>query len=123
MLNEPTIKELVEWIWKNKGSKVFRDITKEQLFLCIIAGIEEKTLVYATDSKKKLTGVICGVAKHEKKELFIWNILATQKRCLAQLALTIHNMWPTYEIYAERKGKMVKYNIPAIKLKFTQQLQ
>jgi len=123
MLNEPTIKELVEWIWTNKGNKVFRDITKEELFCCVLAGIEEKTLIYSTDNNKKLVGVICAVAKHEKKELFIWNILALQKYCFINLFLTLNNMWPSYEIYAERKGKIVKYNLQTIRNKFTQQLQ
>jgi len=123
MSNEPTIKELVEWIWKHKGTRVFRGITKEELFFCVIHGIKEKALAYSTDEDKQLTGVICAVAKHDKKELFVWNILATQKYYLARLALTLHGMWPTYEIYAERRGKIVKYNIPVIKNKFIQQLQ
>jgi len=112
-----TVKDLVDFIQKNKGTKVFRNTTETEIVGCILHGIKHNTLVFNVNKYGKINGLIHGGVDKEKKEIHVWNILAIEKNVMKKLILKLIDLWPNYSCKAERRDKDIYYNVPKLKLK------
>lgn len=114
-----TLGDLVDYILKNRGSKVFQGWTEEQIaFECYRAALDQEML-YATDeTEKHLIGVVLARKLIDpdtnEKVMGISAALTTKKGVLANFFLCFRKMYPNYKLMQatrrkKRGGKRVIY--------------
>lgn len=110
-MRDITLGELIEWILKNRTSKVFVNYTKEAILREIIHSINHNTLTYVTDASD-LIGVTTGVVDKSSKVCHVTNCIAKTTKALKDMLAWFQNNYPNYTLQAERNNgrKFMKYN-------------
>ena len=105
-----TVGQLVEWVKKHRGDKVFRGYTDEELVASISEAANENTLFYEASEDGTIHGMVYAMKMEKIKVLFVQENLATDIKILGRIARLGRAMYPGYRIEAQRHGKLRKFN-------------
>jgi hypothetical protein len=104
-----TVKDLVEFILKNRGNKCFKGWTPEQIATAVIATMKQKTLIYGADEFGNINTVMIGVKNG--KDFRVVNMLSTANNG-KQIVRAILDLFPDCErLHFSRKGREATWNI------------
>ena len=74
-----TIKDLVEFVIKNRYGKAFKDWSSDSIAIAFRDAIKNNCLVYSLNSNGEINGVLLAERFDDYKVLHINNILTTEK--------------------------------------------
>jgi hypothetical protein len=109
MRQDISIGELAEWIYKNRSGEAFSGYSLTQILGEIYFGLDNGSLLVATNNEGKISGIAYGKIDNERKEYLIWNIIMTEPWVMKYFMELFLAKWPDYEVFSHRHGKkMVK---------------
>ena len=107
-----SVQDIFEFILKNRRNKVFRNFIEEEILQTIKETLYRRTIIVDTDEgQDKIFGVGMGYpVPCEDKLMHISHILTVRpKGGMARIMKRFTELFPGWNIRAERKGKLVYY--------------
>jgi hypothetical protein len=114
---EQLVARLVEYVVKNRRGRAFLNWTVEDMDREFRDGILHKMLVYATDQRDDICGIVHGYADESKKQFHVANILSSKKFVLPKFIQMFDMLYPGYTLVAKRHDKIKTYNLPQFRRK------
>jgi hypothetical protein len=111
-MRQISVDELIDFILTNRGEKVFKGKTRQQILIMIIDAIKESAMSYSCDDEGKLNGVAIGRLDKKNKVFFVQEVLASEgakKGVLGALLIKFYEIFPDYKLHAMRRGKIHHY--------------
>ena len=105
---------MADWILARRGTKVFKDYSKEQLVYSLTEAVKDNTVYYEATPDDRILGMILAVKLESRKVLFVVENLATNLRILSRFAQKAKEMYPGWTIEAIRHNKLRKFNTPKL---------
>lgn len=114
-----SIKHTVEWILRNRGTKVFQGYDEVSLALTIMEKAEQNLLFYVTNADGQLVGILIADKKPESNTILVLEALTTAHGALRAIVNIGRSYYPEYELEAVRRGKLKTYNTTRLYQKLT----
>lgn len=113
-----TVRDIVEYILKNRSGMAFKNWTADQLAVDIAKAIDERLLSVVTNDAGKIVGVVRGKYYDDKtKTIFIDNIV-TSSGMMKKAVSTALLLYPEVKFFAGRRiknGQIKYYTYPICK--------
>jgi hypothetical protein len=113
-----TLKDLVEFILRERRGIVFKDWTAEQLVPFLEECLDKKLLFYTTDGDGQLTGIVT-LTKERPFRLYIAHALTTKPGEFGRVFFEkLFQFWPHIKyIETDRHGRRHEYIVRELKRK------
>jgi len=105
-----TAGQLLDFVLENKGDKVFRNLSKEEIAGLLVEGLRDETIYFSETSDGKITGMILAYRIPERKVMFVRENLAMNLRNLTLFAKKLAITYPGWSIEALRHGALRQFN-------------
>lgn len=108
----PTIKDLYEFVLKNKTDKTFFGYTDTQIFDMIVDHLnsDKYRLYYAVNDNGEITGMITFEVYHDIRSIFVTENLSMCFSTLRQFAKMAKEMYPGFSLSWLKYGKLKQFN-------------
>jgi len=104
-----TIRELIDWIMKHRGNKVFQGYDDISLALVLNQKINEGMLFYFIKPTGELVGIVIADKKPEQQTILVLEALAVEEGVLREMIAVKKRLFPEYQLEAVRHGKPIQY--------------
>ncbi len=118
-----TIAQLIDYIVANRKKGAFCNYTRDQIYTLIEKAIECGGMVYATNDLDELNGVVCAIAYPDKQELFVHDILTTDKHVIRQFIAYFVTNFEGWKLQGMKRGRLLYYDTPKLCMKIMHKLE
>src|SRR5256885_1069863 len=109
MAHQLKIKDLVEFVVKNRRGEAFKDWSEDELAINFRDGIDKNCLTFSLDEKEEIDGVLLAEIFPEYKVLHIENFLTTRRGLMNKFLSKYFEWYPGWELQANRHGHLIRY--------------
>ncbi len=97
---------LVNWIIENRKGDAFKSYLWTKIAMEIAHSFRVGVFLISHDDKDEVNGVVCGTKDEKKKEVYIWDILTTDKSVLRTFVDVCKQRYPDFTIKGRAHGRV-----------------
>lgn len=104
------VKDLVDWVLKNRCGKAFDGFSDIQIATVIVEAMECKCFGVIFDANREVAGVCTGEVNHKARTVRISHLLCTFPGVVPKLLTFYRQHFTGYRMIARRRGKEREYD-------------
>jgi hypothetical protein len=107
-MDDITLNDCFQFILKYRKNKVFRGFSEAQIKGALSQGLQTECIIVDVKDNK-ICGLALGIPFFTTYTMHVSHILCIEAGSMARILLRFMELWPGWNIEAERKGKLKKY--------------